>query len=134
MNESKKKALNKLKTARGQIDGIIKMLEDERYCVDISTQILSVIGLLKKANIDVLNDHIRSCVTTAILEGEDQGQEKIDEVINIIDKYIKYRYIYNLDSALNNISPQHKNLVTAISSHCQVLFPITQTKRTVPTV
>ena len=89
MNESKKKALNKLKTARGQIDGIIKMLEDERYCVDISTQILSVIGLLKKANIDVLDDHIRSCVSTAILEGEEQGQEKIDEVINVINKYIK---------------------------------------------
>lgn len=89
MNESKKKALNKLKTARGQIDGIIRMLEDERYCVDISTQILSVIGLLKKANIDVLDDHIRSCVSTAILEGEDQGQEKIDEVINVINKYIR---------------------------------------------
>lgn len=89
MNEQKKKAFNKLKTARGQIDGIIKMLEEDRYCVDVSTQILSVIGLLKKANIDVLNDHIRSCVTTAILESEDQGKEKIDEIIKIIDKYIK---------------------------------------------
>ena len=89
MNETKKKALNKLKTARGQIDGIVKMLEDDRYCVDISTQILSVIGLLKKANIDILNSHIRSCVATAILEGEDQGEEKIEEIINIIDKYIK---------------------------------------------
>ena len=89
MNDSKKKAVNKLKTARGQIDGIIKMLEDDRYCVDVSTQILSTIGLLKKANIDVLNDHIRSCVTTAILESEDQGNEKIEEIITIIDKYIK---------------------------------------------
>ena len=89
MNEEKKKAFNKLKTARGQIDGIIKMLEDDRYCVDVSTQILSTIGLLKKANIDVLNDHIRSCVATAILESEDHGKEKIDEIINIIDKYIK---------------------------------------------
>ena len=89
MNETKKKALNKLKTARGQMDGIIKMLEDDRYCVDISTQILSVIGLLKKANIDILNSHIRSCVATAILEGEEQGEEKIEEIINIIDKYIK---------------------------------------------
>lgn len=89
MNETKKKALNKLKTARGQIDGIINMLEDERYCVDISTQILSVIGLLKKANIDILNSHIRSCVATAILESEDKGEEKIEEIINIIDKYIK---------------------------------------------
>jgi len=89
MNEGKKKAANKLKTARGQIDGIIRMLEDDRYCVDVSTQILSAIGLLKKANIDVLNSHIRSCVATAILEGEKQGDEKIEEIINIIDKYIK---------------------------------------------
>ena len=89
MNEGKKKAMTKLKTARGQIDGIIRMLEDDRYCVDVSTQILSSIGLLKKANIDVLNSHIRSCVADAILEGEDQGNEKIEEIINIIDKYIK---------------------------------------------
>lgn len=89
MNEAKKKAANKLKTARGQLDGIIKMIEDDRYCVDVSTQILSAIGLLKKANIDILNSHIRSCVATAILEGEEQGEEKIEEIINIIDKYIK---------------------------------------------
>lgn len=89
MNDGKLRAAKKLKTARGQIDGIIKMVEDDRYCVDVSTQILSVIGLLKKANIDVLNGHIRSCVTTAILEGEEQGEQKIEEIINIIDKYIK---------------------------------------------
>lgn len=89
MNEGKRKANNKLKTARGQIDGIIRMLEEDRYCVDVSTQILSIIGLLKKANIDILNDHIRSCVATAILESEDHGEEKIEEIITIIDKYIK---------------------------------------------
>lgn len=89
MNEGKMKAINKLKTVRGQVDGILKMLEDDRYCVDVSTQILSVIGLLKKANIDILNSHIKSCVSSAILEGEEQGEEKINEIINIIDKYIK---------------------------------------------
>ena len=89
MNPGKEKAAQKLKTVRGQIDGIIKMLEEDRYCVDISTQILSAIGLLKKANIDVLNSHIRSCVKDAILEGEAEGEEKIEEIINIIDKYIK---------------------------------------------
>lgn len=89
MNETQMKALNKLKTARGQMDGIIKMLEDDRYCVDISTQILSVLSLLKKANIDILNSHIRSCVANAILEGEDEGDEKIEEIINVVDKYIK---------------------------------------------
>ncbi|QQY79831.1 DNA-binding FrmR family transcriptional regulator [Keratinibaculum paraultunense] len=89
MNEGKQKAYQKLKTVRGQIDGIIKMIEEDRYCVDISTQILSAIGLLKKANIDVLNSHIRSCVKDAILEGEEEGEEKIEEIIKIIDKYIK---------------------------------------------
>ncbi|MBS4026207.1 MAG: metal-sensing transcriptional repressor [Clostridia bacterium] len=89
MNQGKEVALNKLKTVRGQVDGIIKMIEDDRYCVDISTQILSIIGLLKKANIDVLNGHIRTCVSDAILQGEDQGEAKIEEIINIIDKYIK---------------------------------------------
>ncbi len=65
------------------------MIEDERYCVDVSTQILSAIGLLKKANIDILNNHLRHCVSSAILQSEDQGEEKIEEIINIIDKYIK---------------------------------------------
>lgn len=89
MNQGKAAALNKMKTARGQLDGIIRMIEDDRYCVDVSTQILSVIGLLKKSNIDVLNGHIRTCVADAILEGGEQGDEKIEEIINIIDKYIK---------------------------------------------
>jgi DNA-binding FrmR family transcriptional regulator len=89
LNQGKAAALSKMKTARGQLDGIIKMIEDDRYCVDISTQILSVIGLLKKSNIDVLNGHIRTCVSDAILEGGEQGDEKIEEIINIIDKYIK---------------------------------------------
>ncbi|NLW39596.1 MAG: metal-sensing transcriptional repressor [Tissierellia bacterium] len=89
MNEGKKKAAMKLKTVRGQIDGIIKMIEEDRYCVDVSTQILSAIALLKKANIDVLDAHIKSCVKDAILQGEEEGQEKIDEIITIIDKYIK---------------------------------------------
>lgn len=89
MNETQVKALNKLKTARGQMDGIIRMVEEDRYCVDISTQILSVLALLKKANIDILNNHIRSCVTTAILESETEGDEKIEEIIKVIDNYIK---------------------------------------------
>ncbi|NLY77686.1 MAG: metal-sensing transcriptional repressor [Tissierellia bacterium] len=85
----KENAALKLKTVRGQIDGILKMIEEDRYCVDISTQILSAMALLKKANIDVLNSHLRTCVRNAILEGEDQGEEKIQEIIDIIDKYIK---------------------------------------------
>ncbi len=87
MTEYKQKALKKIKTVRGQLDAIVTMIEEDRYCVDISTQILSCIGQLKKANIDILNGHMRTCVKHAI--ENDNADEKIEEVINIIDKYIK---------------------------------------------
>ena len=47
--EERKKAIQNLKIAKGQIEGIIKMIEDERYCIDVSNQIIAVQSLLKKA-------------------------------------------------------------------------------------
>jgi DNA-binding FrmR family transcriptional regulator len=78
--------LNCLKTARGQIDGILKMIEDERYCIDISKQIFAVQSLLKKANMKILKDHMHSCVASAVSDGS--GDEKIGEIIYILEKYI----------------------------------------------
>jgi CsoR family transcriptional regulator, copper-sensing transcriptional repressor len=78
--------VNSLKTARGQIDGILKMIDDERYCIDISKQIFAVQSLLKKANMKILKDHMHSCVANAVCEGG--GDEKIEEIIYILEKYI----------------------------------------------
>lgn len=79
------KELNLLKTAKGQIDGIIKMLEDDRYCIDISKQILAVQAILKKSNHEILKKHLTNCVKDAFLEGD--GDEKVDEIMMILDKY-----------------------------------------------
>ena len=49
--EEEKKVIRLLKTAKGQIDGLLKMIEDDRYCVDISTQIIATISILKKVNL-----------------------------------------------------------------------------------
>lgn len=87
MNEEKAKALRLLKTSKGQIEGIIKMIEDGRYCIDISNQILAVQGLLKKSNMHILDQHIRNCVKYAIENGD--GEEKIDEIIETLAKYSK---------------------------------------------
>jgi DNA-binding FrmR family transcriptional regulator len=87
VQEDKKRVLNLLKTARGQVEGIIRMVEDDRYCVDISKQILSVQALLKKANLTTIDQHIRHCVQEAFAHGN--GEEKIDEVIELINKYAK---------------------------------------------
>ncbi|NLT12879.1 MAG: metal-sensing transcriptional repressor [Clostridiales bacterium] len=78
--------VNNLKTARGQIDGILKMIADERYCIDISKQIYAVQALLKKANMKILRDHMRGCVADAMSDGS--GDEKIEEIIYILEKYI----------------------------------------------
>jgi DNA-binding FrmR family transcriptional regulator len=86
-DNTRRQVLNLLKTSRGQIDGIIKMVEDDRYCVDISKQILAVQALLKKANLKILDQHIKNCVRQAFTEGH--GEEKVNEIMELIDKYAK---------------------------------------------
>ena len=76
-----------LKTARGQIEGILKMIEDDRYCMDISHQILAAQSLLKKANNQVLRGHMTHCVKEAFQEGNED--EKIDELLKLLDKMTK---------------------------------------------
>mgnify|MGYP001274327798 CR=1 FL=1 len=87
MTKQDTEILNLLKTSRGQLDGIIKMVEEKRYCVDISKQILAVQALLKKAKLKIIDRHIKSCVKQAFEEG--RGDEKVDEIIEILDKYAK---------------------------------------------
>lgn len=84
MNEEKKMALQLLKTSKGQIEGIIKMIEDERYCIDISNQILAVQGLLKKGNSLILKQHMNHCLKEAFLH--DSGEEKVDEIMVVMEK------------------------------------------------
>jgi len=86
-NTDRKKVMDLLKTSKGQIEGIIRMLEEDRYCVDISKQILSVQALLKKANLKIIDQHIKHCVKQAFQEG--RGDEKVDEIIELLDKYTK---------------------------------------------
>lgn len=81
-----KDVINSIKTAKGQLDGFLKMVEDDRYCIDISKQIFAVQSLLKKANMKILRNHIDHCVKSAVHEGK--GNEKMDEIFYILGKYI----------------------------------------------
>jgi DNA-binding FrmR family transcriptional regulator len=80
------KALATLKTARGQIDGIIRMVEEDRYCIDVSKQVLAATALLKKANLIILKQHISTCVVDAVKAKN--GNEKIEEIATILETYI----------------------------------------------
>ncbi len=76
-----------LKTAAGQIEGIIKMVDDDRYCIDISVQIFAVQAILKKANLEIIKVHMQMCVKEAFEKGNEE--EKINEIIDLIDKLNK---------------------------------------------
>ncbi len=74
-----------LKTARGQIDGILKMIEEDRYCIEVSNQIMACQAILSKVNREVLNSHINHCVLNAT---GDERQEKLDEIAKVLDNLV----------------------------------------------
>lgn len=76
-----------LRTAKGQIEGISKMVEDDRYCVDISNQIMATISILRKANQEILKSHIHCCVKDAFESGKED--EKIEELVDLFAKITK---------------------------------------------
>lgn len=73
-----------LKTARGQIDGILKMVEEDRYCLDVSNQLMATQSILKKANREVLKAHMGCCVREAVESGD--TEEKLAELAALLDK------------------------------------------------
>lgn len=85
MNHKHTEALNLLKTAKGQIEGVIRMIEEERYCIDISKQLLSLIALLRKANEKVLKAHMETCVKEAVITGEVESKLKeLEEILGYL--------------------------------------------------
>ncbi|MDR1940833.1 MAG: metal-sensing transcriptional repressor, partial [Endomicrobium sp.] len=76
-----------LKTARGQIDGVLKMIDEDKYCVDIVNQIMASGAILRKTAKEVLKAHMNSCVADSFAGGKQKEKDKkINEVMGIIDK------------------------------------------------
>ena len=73
-----------LRTAQGQLEGILKMVEEDRYCLDVSGQIMAAQSILKKANRVVLRAHMDCCVREAVDSG-DPGP-KLEELAVLLDK------------------------------------------------
>jgi len=86
-SQESRKALGLLRTVRGQVEAVVRMVEEERYCIDVSRQVLASIALLRKANLLILRQHMNTCVKEAI--ASDRGAEKIDEITMILEKYLE---------------------------------------------
>ena len=88
--ETKRKALTRLNRIEGQVQGVQRMVEEEKYCVDILTQISAIQGALEQVRKILLGRHIESCVTEAVASGR-QGdrQKKIDELLDVFSRYAR---------------------------------------------
>ena len=87
MVADEKKISRMLKTARGQLDGILKMVEEDRYCVDISQQVMATEALLNRVNREILSAHLRGCVQQDI--SMEEREAKMEEMVATLDKILK---------------------------------------------
>ncbi|MBI4744656.1 MAG: metal-sensitive transcriptional regulator [Actinobacteria bacterium] len=84
---SKEEIENRLSRVSGQIQGVKKMVEEDRYCIDVLIQIAAVRAALDRAGLLVLKRHLETCVTKAIKE--EKGEELIEELDEALTKFLK---------------------------------------------
>ncbi len=79
-----KAVLNRLKTARGHLDAVIRMVEDDTYCPDLMKQLSAVQGSLERASRVVLRNHLETCVAAAVVAG------RTDEIVEELMEALRY--------------------------------------------
>jgi CsoR family transcriptional regulator, copper-sensing transcriptional repressor len=83
-------ALNRLKTVEGHIRGIERMIEEETYCIDVIRQIQAVQAALNKVNAMILEEHLSSCLITAVRgEDPDERERVLKEIADVFDMATK---------------------------------------------
>jgi CsoR family transcriptional regulator, copper-sensing transcriptional repressor len=83
----KTKSLNRLRRIEGQVRGLQRMVEGERYCADILTQLASVQEALRAVGKELLRNHLRHCATEAIRRGGAEADAMYDELIDLVDRH-----------------------------------------------
>ncbi len=86
MQGDKQKVSQLLKTARGQIDAVLAMIDGDRYCLDISQQVMAAQALLGRANKEILTAHLTHCVQSA--ESPAEREEKVAELTALLNKLL----------------------------------------------
>jgi DNA-binding FrmR family transcriptional regulator len=83
----KASCLKRLQRIEGQVRGLARMVEDDRYCIDIVTQIAAVRAALRRAEEEILRDHVAHCVEGAIAAGDKADQRrKIAELMDVVGR------------------------------------------------
>jgi len=87
MHASHRQHLDRLRRIEGQVRGIAKMVEDDRYCVDILTQTRAVQAALRKVEDAILRRHVETCVVDAARAGQPEQDAKIAELMDVIGRF-----------------------------------------------
>jgi CsoR family transcriptional regulator, copper-sensing transcriptional repressor len=86
--KDKEKIRNRLRRIEGQVRGLQRMVDEEAYCVDVLTQIGSVVSALEKVGAILLKDHVEHCVRESIEKGEG-ADEKIEELTDAVERFLR---------------------------------------------
>jgi len=86
--KDKKDILIRLRRMEGQLKGIQKMVEDEKYCVDVLNQLSSIIAATQKVATIIMKDHIKGCVRDALTRNEN-SEEYVNELVSVVEKFTK---------------------------------------------
>ena len=79
--------IKRLNRIEGQVRGIVRMLEEDRYCIDVLHQMQAVKAALARAESEILKEHAATCVNDAITSGDvDEQQKKVEELVDLFDK------------------------------------------------
>ena len=85
--EAKTSVLNRLQRIEGQVRGLSRMVEEDRYCIDVVTQISAVLAALRRVEEEILRDHVAHCVEHAISSGDQADQRrKVSELIDVLSR------------------------------------------------
>jgi DNA-binding FrmR family transcriptional regulator len=80
--------LDRLRRIEGQVGGLVRMVEEERYCVDILTQVRAARAALRRVEESVLREHVEHCVAQAIRSGSPVEQKaKVDELLDVVGRF-----------------------------------------------
>jgi DNA-binding FrmR family transcriptional regulator len=83
----KPRLLNRLKRIEGQVRGVARMVEEDRYCIEVLNQIQAVRAALAKVETEMLRDHLGHCIEGTILAGDkDEQRNKAAELIQLLDR------------------------------------------------
>lgn len=86
-NETKQACLKRLGRIEGQVRGVARMVEEDRYCIDVMTQISAIRAALKRVEEEVLKDHVAHCVEGAIVSGKkDEQRRKLAELLDVLGR------------------------------------------------